>query len=43
MVLDAGQLVEFDTPANLMTKDGGLFRAFVEGSEEREVLKSMVV
>jgi ABC-type multidrug transport system fused ATPase/permease subunit len=30
MVLDAGQLVEFDSPAALMTHQGGVFRGLME-------------
>ncbi|KAJ3119501.1 hypothetical protein HK100_000285 [Physocladia obscura] len=32
MVLDAGELVEFDTPSNLLGKDGGLFKALVDAT-----------
>ncbi|KAK7041873.1 hypothetical protein VNI00_008830 [Paramarasmius palmivorus] len=30
MVLDAGQIVEFDSPKNLIQKEGGYFKALVE-------------
>lgn len=43
MVLDAGELVEFDTPKNLLVKKGGVFSALVEESEDREILKAMVI
>lgn len=43
MVLDAGELVEFDTPKNLLVKEGGVFSALVEESEDREILKAMVI
>ena len=32
LVLDAGQVVEFDTPANLIDKEGGVFRGMCERS-----------
>ena len=34
MVLEDGAIVEFDTPSNLLQKEDGLFKAFVE--KERE-------
>ena len=42
MVLDAGQLAEFDTPKNLLLKDGGLLRALVDESDDREALLKLV-
>jgi ABC-type multidrug transport system fused ATPase/permease subunit len=30
MVLDAGQLVEFDSPAQLLTQQGGVFRGLMK-------------
>ena len=41
MVLDAGQLVEFDSPGNLLRKDAGLFKALVDESNDKEVLLRM--
>lgn len=38
MVLDAGRLVEFDTPKNLLKHEKGLLRALVDESEDREIL-----
>lgn len=41
MVLDAGQLVEFDTPKNLLTREGGgsgYLRSLVEESKDKDVL-----
>lgn len=38
MVLDAGQLVEFDSPKKLLEKESGLFRALVDESDDRDVL-----
>lgn len=38
MVLEAGELVEFDSPRNLLKKTSGLFRALVEETEERDIL-----
>jgi len=32
MVLDQGNLVEFDSPSKLMSKEGGIFRGLVEES-----------
>lgn len=38
MVLDAGYLVEFDTPRVLLEKEDGLFHALVESSQNKEAL-----
>ena len=46
MVLDAGRLVEFDTPKNLLvrrdsdlsTENSGFLRSLVEGSEDKAKL-----
>ncbi|KZT53818.1 hypothetical protein CALCODRAFT_486059 [Calocera cornea HHB12733] len=38
MVLDAGKLVEFDSPLKLLEKEGGIFRALVEESGDKEKL-----
>lgn len=43
LVLDAGNIVEFDTPANLLHHEGGgAFKALVDGSGDKEALYSMV-
>lgn len=41
IVLDAGELVEFDTPANLLKKEGGYYRSLVDESGDREDLYRM--
>jgi ABC-type multidrug transport system fused ATPase/permease subunit len=38
MVLDAGDMVEFDSPANLLKKTGGFLKSLVDESGDREVL-----
>ena len=38
MVLDAGRLVEFDSPKNLLKKKDGLLRALVDESDDKEIL-----
>ena len=38
MVLDAGRLVEFDTPKNLLKNETGLLRALVDESSDKDVL-----
>ena len=38
MVLDAGKLVEFDSPRNLLQNERGLFRSLVEESNDKESL-----
>jgi hypothetical protein len=42
MVLDAGKLVEFDSPAELLGRDDSLFRALVEESADKEQLYGLV-
>lgn len=42
MVLGAGNLVEFDTPARLLKKKDVLFKALVDGSDDKETLYAMV-
>ncbi|KAJ7730238.1 P-loop containing nucleoside triphosphate hydrolase protein, partial [Mycena maculata] len=42
MVLDAGRLVEFDSPRNLLEIPGGHFRALLDESEDRDVLYGMI-
>ena len=41
MVLDAGKLVEFDTPATLLKKEGGFFKSLVDNSGDRATLYTM--
>ncbi|KAF7304266.1 hypothetical protein HMN09_00827900 [Mycena chlorophos] len=41
MVLDAGNLVEFDTPKKLLENVNGQLRALVDGSENKEELYAM--
>lgn len=41
MVLDAGRLVEFDSPAALLKQEDSLLRALVEESSDKEVLYAM--
>ena len=38
MVLDAGCLVEFDSPKRLLEKGGGLFKALVDESDDKDKL-----
>ena len=38
MVLDDGNLVEFDSPASLLELENGFFRALVNKSDDRELL-----
>ncbi|EXJ81324.1 hypothetical protein A1O3_07614 [Capronia epimyces CBS 606.96] len=42
LVLGEGKVVEFDTPANLMLKQGGVFRDMVETSGERAELEKII-
>ncbi|KAF8071880.1 hypothetical protein FPV67DRAFT_1779021 [Lyophyllum atratum] len=41
MVLDAGEIVEFDTPATLLGKADGRLRALVDASGDRDALYAM--
>ncbi|KAI0031196.1 hypothetical protein K488DRAFT_79193 [Vararia minispora EC-137] len=41
MVLDAGHLVEFGKPSELLKKEGGYLRALVNESRDRDVLRAM--
>ncbi|KAI7902298.1 P-loop containing nucleoside triphosphate hydrolase protein [Cokeromyces recurvatus] len=41
LVLNQGQVIEFDTPYNLIVKDTGLFRSMCEQSGEIDVLLKM--
>ncbi|KAF8310652.1 P-loop containing nucleoside triphosphate hydrolase protein, partial [Clavulina sp. PMI_390] len=38
LVLDAGRLVEYDSPRALLAKNGGIFKAMVDGSGDRDAL-----
>ncbi|KAF8446359.1 P-loop containing nucleoside triphosphate hydrolase protein, partial [Boletus edulis BED1] len=42
MVLDAGRIVELDTPNQLLQREGSVFRALVYASKDREALLTMV-
>jgi len=42
LVLDAGRLIEFDTPAHLLRKEGGAFKLLVDGSDDRDTLYTAV-
>ncbi len=41
MVLQAGKLVEYDTPMVLLSKDTGYLRALVNDSDDREELERL--
>jgi ABC-type multidrug transport system fused ATPase/permease subunit len=41
MVLDAGKLVEYDSPKSLLQREDSFFRALVEESADRDVLYTM--
>ena len=41
MVLDAGLLVEYDTPKALLAKEDSLLRALVDESADKEALYAM--
>ncbi|KAG7091560.1 hypothetical protein E1B28_010587 [Marasmius oreades] len=43
MVLDAGRIVEFDTPRELLNREGGVLKALVEESADKGVLIDMAV
>ncbi|KAI0068098.1 P-loop containing nucleoside triphosphate hydrolase protein [Artomyces pyxidatus] len=42
MVLDAGRIVEFDKPSELLKKEGGQFRSLVDESGDKDALYAMV-
>jgi ABC-type multidrug transport system fused ATPase/permease subunit len=42
LVLDAGKVVEFDTPRNLIAKPDGVFRSMVESSGEGDALMEAI-
>ncbi|KLO19974.1 P-loop containing nucleoside triphosphate hydrolase protein [Schizopora paradoxa] len=41
MVLDAGRVVEFDTPENLLQKEGGRLKSLVDESGDKKALYAM--
>ena len=41
MVLDAGHLVEFDAPRNLLNQEKSLLRALVHESADKEALYAL--
>jgi ABC-type multidrug transport system fused ATPase/permease subunit len=41
MVLDAGHIVEFDSPSQLLKNDKGMLRALVDESGDRDNLVAM--
>ncbi len=41
MVLDTGNLVEFDSPAQLLKKEKGFLRALVDESNDKAALYAM--
>ncbi|KAF2102990.1 ATP-dependent bile acid permease [Rhizodiscina lignyota] len=43
LVMSDGKVAEFDTPKKLLETEDGVFRAMVEDSGERDVLKEMIM
>ncbi|KAJ3747371.1 multidrug resistance-associated ABC transporter [Lentinula detonsa] len=43
MVLDEGRIVEFDSPRQLLEKEGGMFRGLVDESADRTELYRMII
>jgi ABC-type multidrug transport system fused ATPase/permease subunit len=41
MVLDAGKVIEFDSPSELLKQENGLLRALVDESADKEQLYAM--
>lgn len=41
LVLDSGSVLEYDTPKNLLRKDGGAFRKMCEQSADWSELKAL--
>jgi ABC-type multidrug transport system fused ATPase/permease subunit len=41
MVLDAGKLIEFDSPKNLLKNEDGFLRALVDESADKDALFAM--
>ncbi|KAF9234969.1 P-loop containing nucleoside triphosphate hydrolase protein [Melanogaster broomeanus] len=42
VVLDAGHIVEFDSPRRLLQRDAGMFRALVDASRDRDALLALI-
>jgi ABC-type multidrug transport system fused ATPase/permease subunit len=42
IVLDAGNLVEFDSPVNLLKREGSAFKSLVDESGDKEALYMLV-
>jgi len=42
-VLDAGRLIEFDTPAALLSKESGAFKSLVDASGDKDALYTMAM
>jgi ABC-type multidrug transport system fused ATPase/permease subunit len=42
LVLNAGKLIEFDSPVNLLRREGGAFRSLVDGSGDKDALYAAV-
>jgi ABC-type multidrug transport system fused ATPase/permease subunit len=42
MVLDAGKLIEFDSPKALLQREHGLLRTLVDESVDKDVLYELV-
>jgi ABC-type multidrug transport system fused ATPase/permease subunit len=43
LVLDHGKLVEFDSPRNLLAREGGVFHELVQRSGDREALQKSIL
>lgn len=41
LVLEAGRLVEYDAPKNLLGKQSGTFKSMVDGSGDRDALYAL--
>ena len=41
MVLDAGEIVEFDSPKVLLAMEGGRLRSLVDESNDKDILYEM--
>lgn len=41
MVMDAGRIVEFDSPKTLLNLNGGFFRSLVDESGDKDALYAM--
>ena len=42
LVLDAGEVAEWGSPKELLTKDSGMFKSLVDRSPDREALYDIV-